>query len=161
MILGVLLYKSFGVNGILFPLVIMALGLLVLHRRRDDREDEGRRRSHEGAQLRYYVTAALVTVMFFFASRMLLQVADAPNAWWHFFICASSGLSRPSCSCSSRSTTQSIAIAPAEHREASQTGPATNIIAGLAVGMESTVLPVITIGIAIIASYSLGQTSGL
>src|SRR6202023_1941687 len=28
MILGVLLYKSFGINGILFPLVIMALGLI-------------------------------------------------------------------------------------------------------------------------------------
>ena len=28
MILGVLLYQSFGINGILFPLVIMALGLI-------------------------------------------------------------------------------------------------------------------------------------
>jgi K(+)-stimulated pyrophosphate-energized sodium pump len=45
--------------------------------------------------------------------------------------------------------------------EASQTGPATNIIAGLAVGMESTVAPVLTIGAALLGSYFLGRTSGL
>src|SRR5207253_1773853 len=43
----------------------------------------------------------------------------------------------------------------------SQTGAATNIIAGLAVGMESTALPVITMGIALVLSYILGEHSGL
>jgi K(+)-stimulated pyrophosphate-energized sodium pump len=162
MILGVLLYKSFGINGILFPLVIMALGLLcsivgvMVVKTKEDADPM------KALNFGYYVTAALVTVMFFFASRMLLQVADAPDAWWHFFICGVIGI------------VTSIAFVfitqyYTEYRyrpvlsiaEASQTGPATNIIAGLAVGMESTVLPVITIGIAIIASYSLGQSSGL
>jgi K(+)-stimulated pyrophosphate-energized sodium pump len=45
--------------------------------------------------------------------------------------------------------------------EASQTGPATNIITGSAVALESTALPVITIGVAVIASYYLGQHSGV
>jgi K(+)-stimulated pyrophosphate-energized sodium pump len=45
--------------------------------------------------------------------------------------------------------------------EASQTGPATNIITGLAVAFESTALPVIAIAIAVIASYYLGEHSGV
>jgi len=42
--------------------------------------------------------------------------------------------------------------------EASQTGPATNVITGLAIGMESTVAPVFVICIAIYTAY---QASGL
>ncbi len=146
----------------LFPLVIMALGLIcsivgvMVVRTREDADPM------KALNVGYYVTAALVTAVFFFASRMLLQVADAPQAWWHFFLCGLIGIGT------------SIAFVfitqyYTEYRyrpvlgiaEASQTGPATNIIAGIAVGMESTVLPVITIGIAIISSYTLGHTSGL
>ena len=162
MILGVLLFKSFGINGILFPLVIMALGLIcsivgvMVVKTKEDADPM------KALNFGYYVTAALVTVVFFFASRTLLQVADAPDAWWHYFLCGVIGI-----------VTSILFVFITQYyteyryrpvlsiAEASQTGPATNIIAGLAVGMESTVLPVITIGIAIISSYSLGQSSGL
>ena len=43
-----------------------------------------------------------------------------------------------------------------EIANASRTGPATNIIAGLAVGLENTALPAIAISIALFASYQLG-----
>src|SRR5690242_15096012 len=162
MILGVLLHGAFGINGILFPLVIMALGLIcsivgVMVVRTKEDEDP-----MKALNRGYYVTAALVTVAFFFAARTLLNPADHPDVWWHFFVCGLIGIAT------------SIAFVfitqyYTEYRyrpvlgiaDASQTGPATNIIAGIAVGMESTVMPVITIGIAIIASYTLGRTSGL
>ena len=43
----------------------------------------------------------------------------------------------------------------------SQTGPATNIIAGLAVGMHSTVIPIIIIAIGTIAAYYFGGLYGI
>ena len=48
-----------------------------------------------------------------------------------------------------------------EIAEASKTGPATNIIAGLSVGFETTAVTAITIGIALLASNWLGAHSGL
>jgi K(+)-stimulated pyrophosphate-energized sodium pump len=42
--------------------------------------------------------------------------------------------------------------------EASKTGPATNIISGISVGFETTGLPAIVIGAAILSSYALGES---
>jgi len=162
MILGVALFKFFGIAGILFPLVIGALGLMasivgvmVVSTKEDADPMAALNRG-------YYVTAALVAVMFFFACKFLLQTPEAPDAWMSFFWCGMIGI------------VTSIAFVfitqyYTEYRyrpvlsiaDASQTGPATNIIMGLAVGMESTVLPVITIGIALLASFMVGQGSGL
>lgn len=45
--------------------------------------------------------------------------------------------------------------------EASTTGHGTNIITGVAVGMKSTVIPCITVSVAVIAAYHLGKTAGV
>ncbi|MBI2112617.1 sodium-translocating pyrophosphatase, partial [Candidatus Woesearchaeota archaeon] len=110
----------------------------------------------------YYLTVVLAMIGFGVATRWLLYTPYAPNAWWHFFLAGVVGVLasvafvfitqyyteykyRP---------TRSIA-------EASKTGPATNIITGIAVGFECTALPVITIAIAILSAYYLGATSGI
>jgi Na+/H+-translocating membrane pyrophosphatase len=44
---------------------------------------------------------------------------------------------------------------------ASKHGPATNIIAGISVGLESTALPIIVIVVGLLMSYKLGEMSGI
>jgi len=48
-----------------------------------------------------------------------------------------------------------------EVAKASETGPATNIIDGLALGMKSTIVPVLAVCIAIIVSFKLGGFYGI
>ena len=162
MILGVLLYPYFGVGGILFPLVIGAFGLLasivgvLVVKTREDADPMA------ALNRGFYVVSALVLVALYVGTRWLLNPADAPDAWWHFFICGIIGLLTAFAFVYITQYYTEYRYRPVlSIADASQTGPATNIIAGLAVGMESTVLPVITISIAIISSYYLGRTSGL
>jgi K(+)-stimulated pyrophosphate-energized sodium pump len=162
MVLGVLLFRFFGLGGVLFPLAVGALGLIasiagVLVVRTSGDEDP-----MSALNRGFYVTSALVAVAFFFLSRTLLATADAPDAWWHFFLCGMVGLATAFAFVYITQYYTEYRYRPVKSiADASQTGPATNIIAGIAVGMESTVLPVITVCVAIMASYYLGRTSGL
>jgi K(+)-stimulated pyrophosphate-energized sodium pump len=162
MILGVLLFPFFGVRGVLFPLVVGAVGLMasivgVMAVRTSGTEDP-----MKALNRGFYVTSALVAVAFFFLCRWLLATTAAPDAWLNFFYCALIGLATAFAFVYITQYYTEYRYRPVlSIAEASQTGPATNIIAGLAVGMESTVLPVITVGIAIVSSFYLGQNSGL
>jgi K(+)-stimulated pyrophosphate-energized sodium pump len=110
----------------------------------------------------FYIVSALVLVALFVGTRWLLNPASAPDAWWHFFAAGVVGLLTAFAFVYITQYYTEYRYRPVlSIAEASQTGPATNIIAGLAVGMESTVLPVFTIAIAIVSSYFLGRTSGL
>jgi len=162
MILGVLLFKSFGVSGILFPLVIGALGLVcsiigVMSVSTTEDADP-----MAALNRGFYITATLVSVAIYFACKVLLVTPDAPDAWWHYFICAMIGVATSVAFVFITQYYTEYRYRPVlSIAEASQTGPATNIIMGLSVGMESTVLPVFTIAIALVSSFMVGRASGI
>src|SRR6058998_3779909 len=87
MILGVALYPYFGLQGILFPLVARAFGLIasivgVMSVRTNEQEDPMRALNRG-----YYVSSLLAGAGFFVASRWLLATDQAPGAWFNFFCC--------------------------------------------------------------------------
>src|ERR1700691_2943010 len=151
MILGTALYPVFGVKGILFPLMVQAInlvasfiGVLVVHSREDQDPMDALNRG-------YYVTTLLALAGFAAAVYYMLQ-----GRWW---LLAAGAVGIVMSFLFVRITeyytetryrpVQSIATA-------SLTGPATNIISGLAVGMETPAMPVVVIGAALLLSYYFG-----
>ena len=162
MILGVLLYKSFGVAGILLPLVIGAAGLVasiigIMSVKTAEDEDP-----MNALNRGFYLTTVLVSVAIFFICKTLLVNAEAPDAWKYFFACAMVGVATSVAFVFITQYYTEYRYRPVKAiADASLTGPATNIIMGLSVGMESTVLPVIAIGTALVSSFLLGRASGI
>ena len=167
MILGVGLYPFFGLKGILFPLVARAFGLIasiigVMIVKSGEQEDP-----MAALNRGYYVTSALAIVGFFFAAQWMLAVdpmqhPEATSAWFYFFLCGVIGIAMAQTFVYITQYYTEYKYRPVQEIvKASQTGPATNIIAGIGVGLECTAIPVIVISIAIIASYYLGSLSGI
>ncbi|HXV49986.1 MAG TPA: sodium-translocating pyrophosphatase [Candidatus Binatia bacterium] len=167
MILGVGLYPYFGLKGILFPLVARALGLIasivgIMVVKCKENEDP-----MSALNRGYYVTSVLAIIAFFVTSQSLLTVdpgkyPEATSAWFYFFLCGVIGiLMAQAFVYITQYYTESRYRPVKSIAEASQTGPATNIIAGVAVGLECTAIPVVVISMAILASYYLGGMSGV
>ena len=150
-----------GILGVmLFPLVARAFGLiasivgiLVVRTREDEDPMKALNRG-------YYVAALLAIVGFFVATKWLLANPAAPDAWWKYFLCGMIGVLTSIAFVYITQYYTEYKYRPVrEIAEASQTGPATNIITGVAVGFECTLLPVIAISIAILASYKIGVSA--
>ncbi len=110
----------------------------------------------------YFINVILAIPLFGMASKWLLDNPVATDAWWHFFLCGVIGL-----------MTSVVFVYIAQYytqnkyrpvqsiAEASITGPATNIIEGIAVGFECTWMPTVALAVALLGSYYLGADSGL
>ena len=142
-------------NWVFLPLVLMAFGLIaslvgiLIVRLKDDNADVC-----GSLNVGYYLTIALNLVFLGITTYMLLS--PETDSWLNFFGAGVVGIAL------------GLAIVyitqyyTGDHKPvkgiaaASQTGAATNVIEGISIGMESTVLPVVCIVIAIISTYLLG-----
>ena len=151
-----------AVAVMLFPLIVRSFGLvasiigiLIVKAREDEDPMQALNRG-------YWVTSVLAGVGFFIGTKWLLNPVEAPDAWWHFFLCGVIGVVTSIVFVYITQYYTEYRYRPVKSiAAASVTGPATNIISGMAVAMECTALPTFAIGTAIIASYRLGASSGL
>jgi K(+)-stimulated pyrophosphate-energized sodium pump len=159
-----------GLIGVmLFPLVVRAFGLIAsiigVMAVRTKEDADPMKALNRG----YYITSVLAAIGFFIGSKWLLSMPDglAPGdprryAWLYYFFCGIIGLLTSVAFVFITQYYTEYKYRPVKSiAEASLTGPATNIIAGIAVGFECTALPVIVISIAIIGSFYLGGQVGL
>ena len=110
----------------------------------------------------YRICLALAAAVFAVLCRALLWDPSAPSAWLHYYGCGLVGMATSYVFLASTQYYTDYAFAPVRSiAAASVTGHGTNIIAGVAVGMTSTAVPVLAVSAAVIASYALGTSSGL
>ncbi|MCX7894511.1 MAG: sodium-translocating pyrophosphatase [Thermoanaerobaculum sp.] len=156
---------SMGVVGVMmFPLVARAFGILasVIGILAVKMDKEERMDPMEALNRGYYLAVALAMAGFAAATYWLLSSPQAPNAWWHFFLCGIIGVLTSVAFVYITQYYTEYRYRPVQSiAEASTTGPATNIIAGIGVGFECTWMPAVVMGGALLAAYWLGETSGL
>jgi K(+)-stimulated pyrophosphate-energized sodium pump len=110
----------------------------------------------------YYIAVVLAMVAFGGTSYWLLNSPAAPQAWWHFFLCGILGVLTSVAFVYITQYYTEYKYRPVRSiAEASKTGPATNVIAGMGVGFECTWMPALVMGAALLGSYYLGRDSGL
>jgi K(+)-stimulated pyrophosphate-energized sodium pump len=174
MILGVGVYAVASNAGwenpeawIFFPLVVRAFGLLAtivaLFFVRGKETENPMNMLNRG----YWVTTLLSVVALAFVTNVMMQTGTQAGAngiptWIWFFGAGVVGLATSIAFVYITQYYTAGTFRPVkEIAEASKTGPATNIIAGVAVGYETTFVTAITIGIALLASHWLGEQAGL
>ncbi|HEX5465684.1 MAG TPA: sodium-translocating pyrophosphatase [Candidatus Limnocylindrales bacterium] len=174
MILGVAIYAIANAAGwpdpeawIFFPLVVRAFGLLatilgILFLR--GREDEDPMNILNRG---YWVTTFLCVIGMAIVTNVMMQTPNQVGeyglpAWVWFFGAGCVGLATAVVFVYITQYYTAGSWRPVKDiAEASKTGPATNIIAGTAVGFETTALTAIAIGVALLASHWMGTNADL
>ena len=173
MILGVAAFTIAQAAGwphpdawIFFPLVVRAFGLLAtivaMFFIRGTETENPMNILNRG----YWVTTALSVIGLAITTNVMMDTGGATShglpVWVWFFFAGVVGLATSVAFVYITQYYTAGTFRPVrEIAEASKTGPATNIISGMAVGFETTFVTAISIGIALIASHWLGQQAGL
>ena len=152
---------------IFFPLVVRAFGLLAtivaMFFIRGSETENPMNILNRG----YWVTTLLSVIGLGITTFVMMDTAGTNGAndlpvWIWFFGCGIVGLATSVAFVYITQYYTAGTYRPVrEIAEASRTGPATNIISGVAVGFETTFVTAISIGIALFASHWLGLQAGL
>ena len=108
----------------------------------------------------YTVALSLSAVGVFVASYLFLSTEQYPDAWWKLGCCGLVGLINAVLFLQLAQYYTDYAYSPVRRiASASTTGHGTNIIAGVAVGLESTCGAAVAIGVSILAAYHIGESA--
>src|SRR6266404_1405111 len=160
MLLGGLVMVDMGARAVLFPLVLGAISIVssVIGTFFVSTREGGKIMNalYKGV----IVSAAISAVAFYFITTKMM--ADSPIAAVNLFYASLVGLVLTAALVVITEYYTATEYAPVRHvAAASQTGHATNIIAGLGVSMKATALPVLAVCASIWASYSLAGLYGI
>ncbi len=167
MIIGYAVFKVMGSTPdelvwIMFPLVFLAFGLIssligIWTVTMKDEESSLYSTLNRG----YMVTAVLSLISLVFISHMMLDLTAYPDLWIYFLLLGIIGVVLGIVIVYITQYYTAGSYRPVRDiAEASETGPATNVISGISIGLETTVLPVLAISLALGGSFGVGWFIG-
>jgi K(+)-stimulated pyrophosphate-energized sodium pump len=157
MLLGGLVMTNLGVRAILFPLVLGAISIIssIVGTFFVSTREGGKIMNalYKGV----IVSAVISAIAFYFVSQQIMG-----EHAMHIWLCTLVGLALTAAMIVITEYYTATEYGPVQHvAAASQTGHATNIIAGLGVSMKACALPVIAVALSIWASYQLEGLYGI
>jgi Na+/H+-translocating membrane pyrophosphatase len=154
-----------SIRYVFFPLIVHAMDIVVssagiayVGYTRESADADPMKALQQG----YRVALILSVIGFYIITHWLLAIPDSPGVPFKFFLCGVVGMVCAYIIVLSTQYYTDYAYRPVQSiAEASTTGHGTNIIVGISVGMKATLIPTITVAIAVLTAYHLGASTGI